>query len=139
MSDHDLVVRRSKVLRSRNCLYHQQRVNASKKAAAEKKKLNFLVLVTGESDKVEYILLAKVLFQFNYFVNKDIESAALEIVQYMRNTPSLDGVNNALGCLCLQWATADRRENKSHLNEAAEKTFLPQRQNCFRLFVFRVL
>lgn len=34
-------------------------------------------------------------------------------VQFMESVPSLDAVNDALGCLCLRWAAADGGESKT--------------------------
>lgn len=39
----------------------------------------------------------------------------------MKSVPPLDAVGDALGCLCLRWATAVGEENKTDVNRLEEK------------------
>lgn len=82
--------------------------------------LNGLVLLRGVSDDKE-IWGAKVLLIFRGFARGDVEATELAFVQCMKCVQPLDGVDEALGCVCLRWATADRDGEDADLSGGAEK------------------
>lgn len=57
----------------------------------------------------------------SFFVKRDTEGSELAFLQYMECVPPLDAVDDALGWVCLRWATTgggeDERESGTALKE----------------------
>lgn len=112
LNDYDRDLNMIKIPESRGCVLHEQRVYANHEFGAQKKLLNSFVLIRGESEGMEEVWVGKVLLLFRCVEKGRSGGAELAYVRYMECVPPLNNVEETLGCVCLQWATADSVEEQ---------------------------
>lgn len=118
----DLGVNKSRISRTEGCGWHEQRVYASREFAAERKMLNFIVVLRGEGDEEEEILVAMVLSFCRYFVRRYTKGMEPALLQYTKGVPPFDAVDEAMGYVCLRWATVDGGENDNAVDTSVRKS-----------------
>lgn len=88
--------------------------------ATEKRMLKSFVVIRGESEEWLETWLIEVLLMFSCAAKVDTNAAELASVQSTRCAVPLDDVNEALGCIFLQWAAAGHGEKESNLSLLGE-------------------
>lgn len=74
------------------------------------------VLIRRESNGERKVWAGKTILLFQCLMKEKIEGQELAILPYIEFVPSLDEVDKALGCVCLQYATAGSAQ-KGHVVE----------------------
>ena len=80
----------------------------------QKKKQSFVLLNADEEEGKDTVWVAKVLSLFRVRGCTEKSEKQLAFVQYMCVSKPLNGVDQALGCVCLRWDTEDGVDHTLH-------------------------
>lgn len=99
---------------------HEQSLYSSREFGAERTLLITSNIVGDESNEERVMQVARVLLSRRCFAKRDTAGVELASVQYMEHVSPSYAVDNAAGCVCLQWAPTDSGENGSEVRKSAK-------------------
>lgn len=88
----------------------EQRIYRNAELEAQKNMLNSFPLVGRERGRREEVWTGKKLLLFYCLMKKENGGSKTAFVRYMEYVASLNGVNEALKCVCLQWVFSSTGE-----------------------------
>lgn len=87
-------------------MLHEQRLYAAHEVCVEGKMMKSNVLARNKRDAEEEVCAEKVLLLSPCVALGEKEGNETTAVYFLEWEPSLDAVDDALGCLCMRWAAA---------------------------------